>query len=205
MSEASQVKVLVIEDEQLVRESIRHYLEDLNYSVLEAADGKEGLELFSQNHPDIVITDLRMPKLNGYEVLAEIAKQSPETPLIVASGTGNVTDTVEALHLGAWDYILKPLTNFSILDHAITKSLDRVRLLKENEEHQLHLKQEVDRRTQELTEKVEEMSRFNRMARGRERRIIELKRHINDLMKELGRDPKFRSPDFIEEDASLIE
>lgn len=205
MGVVSQLKVLIIEDEQSVRESFCNYLEDLHYTVLEADSGVRGLELFGQHQPDIVITDLRMPNMNGHEVLARLAEQSPDTPLIVASGTGTISDTVEALHLGAWDYLLKPVSDLSILEHAVTKSLDRARLLKENREYQLHLENEVDRRTQELTDKVDEMSRFNKMAMGRERRIIELKREINELLTELGRAPKFKSPDLIDKDTSLSE
>jgi polyhydroxyalkanoate synthesis regulator phasin len=83
--------------------------------------------------------------------------------------------------------------------------LERARLLRENRDYQEHLEKEVERRTGELTRKMEEMTRFNRMAIGRERRIIELKRQINTLMGELGREPKYRSPDMIDEDPSLLD
>jgi DNA-binding NtrC family response regulator len=192
MTTASQLKVLIIEDERPVRESFCHFLEDLNFTVLEAADGIEGLELFHQHQPDIVIIDLRMPRMNGHEVLERLTKEAPDLPLIVASGTGNITDTVDALHLGAWDYILKPVSDLSMLEHAVNKALDRARLIKENRAHQDHLEKEVQRRTQELTDTIKEMTRFNKMAIGRERRIIELKRHINKLLQEQGREPKYK-------------
>lgn len=205
MSAAPQVKVLIIEDERPVRESFRYYLEDLNYEVQEADEGKRGLELFSQHRPDLVITDLRMPNMGGHSVLAEITKTAPDIPLIVVSGTGNITDTVEALRLGAWDYLLKPVSDLAMLEHAILKALDRARLLKENRIYQLDLEEKVSRRTRELSDKVEEVTRFNKMAMGRERRIIELKRIINELLYELDREPKFASPDLIEKDSSLVE
>jgi DNA-binding NtrC family response regulator len=205
MSTSPQVKVLIIEDEPYVRESFSNFLTDLDYTVFEADDGKQGLDLFNKHEPDIVITDLRMPNLSGHQVLAELAQQAPDTPLIVASGTGTISDTVEALHLGAWDYLLKPVSDLSMLEHAVTKSLDRARLIKENRQHQLHLEQEVEHRTQALTDKMNEMSRFNKMAMGRERRIIELKREINDLLNELGREAKFKSPDLIEKGTDSAE
>lgn len=205
MNTASPINVLLIEDERPVRESFRYFLEDLNYRVLEAEDGEQGLKLFKQHRPDIVITDLRMPNVSGHNVLETLAKQAPDTPLIVVSGTGNISDTVEALHLGAWDYLLKPISDLTMLEHAISKSLDRARLLKENRAYQLNLEKEVARRTQQLTDKVEEVTRFNKMAMGRERRIIELKRMINELLDELGREPAFKSPDLIKKDSSLIE
>lgn len=205
MSSGSQVKVLIIEDEAPIRTSFRHFLEDLDYTVFEASEGEKGLALFDEHQPDIVILDLRMPKMSGHDVMRKIAGKSPSTPLIVASGTANIADTVEALHLGAWDYILKPITDLAILEHSIKQVLERARILTENQEHQQRLKEEVERRTRELTDKIEEMSRFNKMAMGRERRIIELKRQINSLLIELGRKAKFKSPDLIEQDHSLNE
>jgi len=82
--------------------------------------------------------------------------------------------------------------------------LKRARLLRENREHQQQLEKEVERRTAELTQKMEEMTRFNRMAIGRERRIIELKRLVNSLLGELGRKARFKSPDMIGVAPSLL-
>lgn len=205
MSSTTQTKVLIIEDERPVRESFKLYLEDLDYTVVEADDGAHGLEQFNLHQPDIVITDLRMPNLDGHAVLEKLAKQSPDTPLIVASGTGKIADTVQALQLGAWDYLLKPVIDLSMLEHAVTKSLDRARLIRENREHQFHLENEVERRTRQLTDKIAEVTRFNKLAVGRERRVIELKRQINDLLEELGRKPKYKSPDLLNQETNPIE
>lgn len=205
MKDKPQHKVLVIDDDTAVRESLRLYLEDLGYLVAEAADGRDGLAQFNRDSPDIVLVDLRMPEIDGHRVLEKLSKDAPDTPLIVISGTGRIVDTVEALRCGAWDYILKPIDDLSILDHAIAKALERSQLLRENRDYQQHLEEEVVRRTGELTEKMEEMARFNRMAVNRERRIIELKRKINTLLVELGREPKYGSPGMIKEDPSLLE
>jgi len=205
MQSDQQPKVLVIDDDDTVRESFRCYLEDNGYAICEAANGREGLTLFSAENPDIVLVDLRMPEVDGYQVLEKISQASPDTPLIVVSATGRIGDAVEALHLGAWDYLLKPLSDLSIVDHSISKALERARLLRENRDYQKHLEEEVERRTAELTQKVEEMSRFNRMAVGRERRIIELKRIVNSLLAELDREPRFKSPNMLKEDPSLLD
>lgn len=203
MNNGSQIKVLLIEDERPIRESFRLFLEDLDFTVFEAEDGESGLARFDECRPDVVILDLRMPKMGGHEVMRILTERSPSTPLIIASGTADISDTVEALHLGAWDYILKPITDLAILEHSIRQALDRARMQTENQRYQEQLEAEVERRTRELTDKIEEMSRFNKMAMGRERRIIELKRQINELQTELGRKPKFKSPDLIEKDSSL--
>jgi DNA-binding NtrC family response regulator len=205
MSGSAPVKVLVIEDEEPIRDSFRNFLEDQSYTVGTASDGREGLELFEQQQPDVVILDLRMPEMNGHEVLKRLSAQSSDIPLIVVSGTGQIGDAIEALHLGAWDYLLKPVADLNMLQHAISRVMERARLIRENRDHQAHLKETVEHRTRELTGKIEEMTRFNRMAMGRERRIIELKRQINSLLEELGREPQYKSPDVIDEDPSLIE
>jgi len=199
------LRILVIDDDTSVRESIRFYLEDLDHAVIEAADGRQGLEQFARESPDIVLVDLRMPILGGHQVLETLSRDAPDTPLIVISGTGRISDTVEALRLGAWDYILKPINDLSILNYAIAKAMERSRLLLETRDHQQHLEKEVERRTGELTKKMEEMARFNRMAVNREQRIIELKRLVNSLLGELGREPRFKSPEMLGTNPSLLD
>ncbi len=150
MSTSKQPVVLTIEDERPIRESFRNYLEDLDYEVLEAENGRLGLELFEREKPNLVLLDLRMPVVNGLEVLAKMRERSPDTPVIVVSGAGAIGDVVEALHLGAWDYLLKPVEDLSMLQHAILKALERARLIQENRRYQEHLEEEVAKRTKEI-------------------------------------------------------
>ncbi|MDM8535415.1 response regulator [Desulfobacterales bacterium HSG17] len=142
--------VLTIDDERIIRESLRNFLEDYDYEVLEAENGKIGLEIFKKENPDLILVDLRMPEVDGLEVLAEVRSDSPDTPIIVISGTGIISDAVEALRLGAWDYLLKPICDMSVLLHSIEKALERSRLIHENRAYQKHLEKEVAKRTQEL-------------------------------------------------------
>jgi len=144
--------VLVIDDEDAIRASIRNFLEDHDYGVLEGENGRIGLGVFGREQPDAILVDLRMPEVDGLEVLAEVRRRSPETPTIVVSGTGIIGDAVEALHRGAWDYVLKPIEDLSVLLHALERTLERARLLRENREYQMHLEDEVARQTQELKE-----------------------------------------------------
>lgn len=132
-------RVLSIEDEVTVRRSILAYLEDSGFEVLEADNGRTGIEIFDQEHPDVVLCDLRMPELDGLSVLARIAQSAPETPILIVSGTGDMADAIEALKLGAWDYITKPIQDMAVLEHAINKSLERARLIRENREYREHL------------------------------------------------------------------
>jgi len=146
----SNTVILTIDDESYIRQSIKSYLEDFGFIVLEAENGKKGLEIFDANTIDLVLLDLRMPEMNGLEVLKRIKKKSPDTPLIVASGTGNIAAVVEALHLEASDYILKPIEDMTVLYHAITKCLTESQLKKENKVYQERLKDLVKERTKEL-------------------------------------------------------
>lgn len=82
-------KVLLIDDDDLVRLTLHAYLEDSGYEIVEAAGGKDGLDLFAAELPDLVLTDLRMPGMDGLQILEAIRKISPRTPVIVMSGIGD--------------------------------------------------------------------------------------------------------------------
>jgi len=142
--------ILTIDDEEAIRKSFKNYFEDLGYEVIEAVNGKEGLELFKKEKPDLVLVDLRMPELDGMAVLKNIVRKSPDIPVIVASGTGVVSDVVEALRCGAWDYILKPVVDMSVLQYSIERALERSMLLCENRLYKEHLEAEVEKQTGEL-------------------------------------------------------
>jgi CheY-like chemotaxis protein len=154
---SSHVKILTIDDEASVRMSIRNFLEDYDYDVMEADNGRIGLEIFEQRTPHIVLVDLRMPEMGGLEVLREIRRRSADTPVIVISGTGQIQDAVEALRLGAWDYLLKPIQNLSILRHSVEKCLERRRLILQNRRHQEELEEKVTLRTRELERANQEL------------------------------------------------
>jgi sigma-B regulation protein RsbU (phosphoserine phosphatase) len=128
----SSAKLLIIDDDQVVRASLAAYLEDSGFTVLQASNGLQGLEVFERDHPDLVICDLRMPQVDGLELIRRINALQVETPVIVVSGAGVMTDAVEALRLGAADYLIKPLEDLAVLEHSVRRALDRVLLRVEN-------------------------------------------------------------------------
>jgi len=146
--------ILVIDDETAIRDSYKDYLEDLEYKVFSAENGRIGLEIFEQEEIDLIVVDLRMPELDGLEVLKAVTSESPEVPIIVVSGTGVIGDVVEALHLGAWDYLLKPIEDFTVFRHAVENALERSRLKEENQKYQDDLERQVLKRTAELEEEI---------------------------------------------------
>ena len=149
-SDTKKSVILTIDDEKHIRDSFKFFLEDNNYKILEAENGKDGLELYEKENPDLILVDLHMPVVDGFTVLREITKKSPDLPIIVVSGNGIIGDVVKAVHIGAWDYILKPVEDFSVLLHSVEKGLERVRLLKENREYQENLEKKVEIRTRDL-------------------------------------------------------
>ena len=151
--------ILTIDDEENIRRSFRMYLEDYDYCVIEAGNGREGIELFEKERPDLVLADLRMPVMDGLEVLKYITASSPETPVIVISGTGVISDAVEALRRGAWEYILKPVEDMCVVRYAVEKTLERAQLLREKKAYHEHLENEVKDRTTELLAINIELSR----------------------------------------------
>ncbi len=96
-------KILVTDDELVIREVMKMVLEDMGYLVLTAEDGEEAWQIFLEERPDIVLSDLSMPKVDGFELLSRIAKEDQEVPIIVFSGVGTIEDILKALNLGAWD------------------------------------------------------------------------------------------------------
>lgn len=122
----STLSILSIEDDCDLQQSITTYYRDCGYTVFEAGNGRKGLEIFKLKHPDLVVTDLRMPEMDGLSLIGEIAASNPDVPIIVISGTGNIHDSVEAMRKGAWDYVTKPINNFEDLEFAIKRVLRKL-------------------------------------------------------------------------------
>lgn len=146
-------KILVVDDEEALRIGVTSFLEDRGYEVCEADNGKTGIEVFDKENPSVILVDLRMPEKSGLDMLKEVTDKSPDTPIIVISGAGLISDAIEALHLGAWDYLMKPIPDMMVLDHAVKNAIDRANLIKENRKYRENLEEEVKKRTAEL-EKV---------------------------------------------------
>lgn len=161
MTDSNQKTILIIDDEPAIRESYAYYLEDRDFRILTAENGRIGLEILERERPDLVLTDLRMPEVNGLEVLKKAHETAPDTPLIVISGTGQISDSIQALRLGAWDYILKPVEDMSVIAHAIDQSLEKAQLLSENKRYQESLETLVLERTYELEQANERLSEIN--------------------------------------------
>jgi response regulator RpfG family c-di-GMP phosphodiesterase len=152
-------KILTVDDDEFVREVLAAYLEDSGYDVLQADNGRTGLEIFRSEAPDLVMLDLRMPEMDGLEVLGKITEESPDTPVILVSGMGTIGDAIKALKLGAWDYIAKPIHDMGVLEHAVDKALERAEFIEQRKRYREHLEEEVQKRTAEVEQRRAELEK----------------------------------------------
>lgn len=123
-------KLLIIDDEKSIRKALREILEYEKYQVDEAVDGSEGLSMIQKEKYDIVLCDIKMPKMDGIEVLDKIMQLSCDTPVIMISGHGNIETAVEAVKKGAFDFIAKPL-DLNRLLVTIRNAMDKSSLVTE--------------------------------------------------------------------------
>ncbi|MBS3779540.1 MAG: sigma 54-interacting transcriptional regulator [Desulfovermiculus sp.] len=143
--------VLFIDDDKMSRTLIGSFLQDNGYQVHVAPDGREGLELFARYRPEVVLLDLYMPKMDGFEVLEHIRSQDQEAQVLVISGVGDMNDVIRAVRAGASNYVIKSLQNLDLIKDAVDKSIDYLKLTREK------------RRNQELLLKALEENKFYRI------------------------------------------
>ena len=130
MNQTKDWKVLFIDDDEGIRKVISIALEDAGYNMLTAADGQTGIELCQKHSPHIIITDIRMPGMDGIEVLKSIKKTDPDKEVIVTTGFGELDYAIQALQLDASDFITKPI-NDSALQVALERAKQRYNTRKE--------------------------------------------------------------------------
>ena len=135
-------KILIIEDEAAIRRVLKKIISEENdtYQVEEAEDGLAGMELIRENDYDLILCDIKMPKMDGVEVLERTQKIKPEIPILMISGHGDLDTAVNTMRMGAFDYISKP-PDLNRLLNAVRNALDKKSLVVENKQ----LKKKVDK------------------------------------------------------------
>jgi len=163
-SMADKQVILIAEDDPNVGESLRHLLKKKGYETLLAANGKEALSLFRQGMVDLVITDLVMPKMDGIELLGAVKALRPETEVIVISAQGTIEKAVQAMKLGAFDFIEKPI-NPRVFSLVVERALEKQTLVLQN---------------RDLRSKLEDKFHFKNIVGRSEKmvKVFELIRHI---------------------------
>lgn len=150
-------RILIIDDEKAIRNTLREILQYEKFEVDEAGDGAEGLKKVESNSFDLVLCDIKMPKMDGLEVLAKLQELNPDLPVVMISGHGTIETAVDAIKSGAFDYIAKP-PDLNRLLVTVRNALDRSSLISETKT----LKRKVFK-TREMIGKSEQISQIKSM------------------------------------------
>jgi len=134
-------KILIVDDEPVIRSTLREILEYEKYEIEEAADAKKALEMLEKQEFKVVLSDIKMPGMNGIEFLEELQKKENDTPVIMITGHGDVETAVEALKKGAFDFIQKPL-DLNRLLISVRNAFEREKLVVETKK----LKKKINKR-----------------------------------------------------------
>lgn len=155
------VNCLLVDDDVEFSKSLQVFLDDLGFQSKIISDTKLLYELLENEKPSIIFLDLQMPDINGTEIIFEVRKRIDYLPIIVISGTSNFQEAVEAVKLGADDFISKPITNFEQLEISINRALQKAELLNEVEDYKKNLEMMVQFRTTQLLEQKKELQATN--------------------------------------------
>jgi signal transduction histidine kinase len=164
-------RILIVDDEPLIRRAMADYLEDCGYETVMAVDGAEGLDKVRARQFDIVLVDLRMPRIDGLQVVSTLKSEQPDLPVVVVSGTGVMNDAIEAMRQGAWDYITKPVQDIEEIRVTVERVLERAKLVSERDRYQSELEDlnasleaEVARQTEDLRMQNRELASLNQVS-----------------------------------------
>ena len=180
--ESPAIRVLIIDDEPLVRGTFVAFMQHWGYVTREAENGKVGLEIFNREPFDIVLTDLDMPVMGGLAVLAWLHEHSPDTPVVIISGAGQLDDAVQTVKLGAWDYLTKPVGSMAMLESTIQRCLEKARLIKENKRYQNFLEEEVEKKTEALRQNNMALRAEVADRKRKEEEVLRLNRHLEEVV-----------------------
>lgn len=144
-------KVLLVDDEDAIREILALSIADLGYEVEAAPGGEQALEMLASFAPDIVLTDIKMPGMDGIELLSRIKERSGDTEVIMISGHGDMDLVIKSLQLDALDFITKPIRD-ELLINALKRAAEKISMRRQLREHTLNLERIVKEKSEKLIE-----------------------------------------------------
>jgi signal transduction histidine kinase len=154
------LRILIVDDDAGLCNSLKFFFEDHECLVTTSNNAEEGLELFNEIKPEVILVDLNMPGTGGHNLVENIAGKHPHIPIIVVSGVGIIKEAIRSINLGAWDFIPKPIINFEDLELSVYRALDKSSLIKENNKYKQELEKIVESKTAELTQKNIELEKL---------------------------------------------
>ncbi len=151
--------ILVVDDESFIREIICRKLGGSGFACDAAPNAEDALAKISQNDYDCVLSDIHMPGMNGVEMLRQIKLQNQDLAVILVTGAPDIDAALEAMRLGAYDHLSKPL-NLAALEMTVDRALEKKRLIRENREYQRNLESMVKERTRQLSDANDDLRRL---------------------------------------------
>ena len=155
-------RILIIENNPISLKTMMDYLEDNGFILFSASTQKEGLDIFRKEKPDCVLSD------SGLDLLDVMNREFSETPVIILSDQDTISSAVNALRLGAWDYILTPITDLIVLERSICKALERTRLIQENHVY----RKALEAANETLSQNLQTLERDQEAGRQVQRQIL---------------------------------
>lgn len=156
MTESEALRILIVDDEEIVHRTLGQHLRRLGHQVESVMDGESGLRALEEKELDLALVDIRMPGMDGLTLLSEVGRHHPETAVVLVTGHGSLETAIEALRLGAADYLTKPVKLLEL--EAVVEKAARIRRLR-------RLEREVEARTAELAQRNRELEQVNRRLR----------------------------------------
>ena len=183
--------ILVADDEPHFRTFLGTILSNAGYSVLTAENGLTAWNLFQQHRPDLVIADLQMPQLDGLGLTRKIRELDPDTPVIIMSERGTMEEVIEALRIGAHDYLSKPIVDKELPLHAVRKALEHLHMSRLAEAYHRQLRHDVEETTAALKEELDRKIEMEQELRQTKEEWENTFNAIPDLIALIDRDHRF--------------
>src|SRR6202047_3071232 len=150
--------ILVVDDEEAIREVVSTMLESKGYHCTAVSNGRAAQDQVKRTTPDLVLSDMIMPEMDGIKLLEWLRQYDPEVPVIMVTAIHDISTALEAIRRGAYDYILKPFEKDQLF-LGVGRALQHRRLVAENRSYQLQLEHQVEERTAELTRTLDQLER----------------------------------------------
>lgn len=157
------IRVLIVDDEQPVRELLAHFLDSRGFSTAQAATAEEALSTLDQQHFDVVLSDVQMPGMNGLSLLSEIRRRHPDTAVLMLTACEDVSMAVDSMKAGALDYVTKPF-QLQKVEAAVRSAAERHRRLREEEDRLHDLERTVREQTVQLRHLLADLDQTNTRA-----------------------------------------
>ncbi|HUU64970.1 MAG TPA: response regulator [Dehalococcoidales bacterium] len=153
---AEQVRILVVDDEEVVRDLLQRTLTEAGYDMTTAVDGEEALSAVSQGEVEVVLLDIKMPGMSGIEVLGKLTTDWPNICVIVVTAVVDTQTAVEALKMGAYDYITKPFNRDNVV-RKVQEAIEKCNYQLQDRRRYLQLKESITEQTQRMQEQFMEL------------------------------------------------